>query len=333
MRKGIVGAGNWIIDKVKIIDRWPGEGNLCNIIAEEYASGGGPCNVLFDLAAMDSSLPLYAAGRIGNDAEGDFLLSEIHRRNIDDRFMIRSEGVHTGFTDVMSGQGKRTFFHSRGANAELSPEDLETIQIPARFFYLGYLLLLDRLDAPDPQFGTGAARVLAAMRRNGCETIVDFVSEAPEKFTQVVLPALPYIDILIINELEAANCYGKPIRRRDGPLAEKELHPAMEYLMINGVNSLVVLHYPEGAAALNRNGDFLAVHSCEIERERIIGTNGAGDAFAAGVIYALYQGWPLREALEFGGASSYFNLLSPTANGGAVCVEKLKKMCLRCFKK
>ena len=34
MRKGIIGAGNWILDKVKIIDRWPGEGNLCNIIKD-----------------------------------------------------------------------------------------------------------------------------------------------------------------------------------------------------------------------------------------------------------------------------------------------------------
>lgn len=333
MREGIIGAGNWILDKVKTIDRWPGVGNLCNILAEERASGGGPCNVLFDLAAMDSGLPLYAAGRVGSDADGDFMLAEIRRRGIDDRFMIRTDSASTSYSDVMSGDGKRTFFHSRGANAELAPEDLEVIQVPARFFYLGYLLLLDKLDAPDPEFGTGACRVLAAMRRNGCKTIVDFVSEAPEKFARAVRPVLPYIDILIINELEAANCYGKKIRRDDGSLAEHELRPAAECLMAGGINSLVVIHYPEGAAALDCQGNFLTVPSCDIDRSRIAGTNGAGDAFAAGVIYALYRGLPLRETLELGGASSYFNLLSPTANGGAVSFERLAELQRLCFGK
>ena len=134
MRDGIIGAGNWILDKVKTIDRWPGEGNLCNILAEEQAGGGGPCNVLFDLAAMDPALPLYAAGRIGADADGDFLLAEIRRRGIDDRFMARSAAAPTGYTDVMSGEGRRTFFPCRAANAELAPADPERSGLPAPLF-------------------------------------------------------------------------------------------------------------------------------------------------------------------------------------------------------
>ena len=41
MKRGIIGAGNWIQDRVKTIDRWPGEGNLCNITKEVFAHGGG----------------------------------------------------------------------------------------------------------------------------------------------------------------------------------------------------------------------------------------------------------------------------------------------------
>ena len=110
MKKGIIGAGNWIQDRVKTIDRWPGEGNLCNILREEAAPGGGPANVLFDLSAADPSLPLYAAGRLGSDAEGDYMMNEIIRRGIDASNMIRTSG-RTSYTDVMSGEGKRTFFH------------------------------------------------------------------------------------------------------------------------------------------------------------------------------------------------------------------------------
>ncbi|MBO7741073.1 MAG: hypothetical protein J6S21_00835, partial [Victivallales bacterium] len=73
-RNGIIGAGNWLVDNIKTIDRWPGEGNLCNISGQQQASGGGAANILFDLAAMTKEIPLYAAGKLGKDAMGEWLL-------------------------------------------------------------------------------------------------------------------------------------------------------------------------------------------------------------------------------------------------------------------
>ena len=329
-RNGVIGAGNWIIDKVKLIDRWPGEGNLCNILSEEMAAGGGPCNVLFDLAAMDPALELYAAGRIGQDAAGDFLLDAISARHIDARYMRRVDSAPTAYTDVMSGNGRRTFFHCRGANAELSREELETIDVPAEYFYLGYLLLLDTLDAPDETFGTRAARLLNNMRARGYRTVVDFVSEAPEKFRAAARAALPYTDLLIINELEAGCCLDCEIRRPDGSLDCRVLAAAPEALLNMGVSDLVVIHFPEGAVAAGRNEEFCYVPSCDIRREEIVGSNGTGDAFAAGVIYGRLRKLPLRETLELGSASSYFNLLSSTASGGAVPLETMRAHLANC---
>lgn len=324
-RRGILAAGNWIVDRVKQIDRWPGEGNLCNILRERRAAGGGPCNVLFDLAALDPGLPLYAAGRVGEDEDGELLLAEIHRRGIDGSFMRRSATAPTSYSEVMSGGGKRTFFHCRGANAELEADELAAIDVPARFFYLGYLLLLDRLDAADPEYGTRAARLLAEMRARGYQTVADFVSEAPKKFRKTVLPALPHIDILIINEIEAGCCLGESVREDDGTLIPPQLRRAAECLIAGGVNRLAVIHFPEGAVALSREGEYCQAASCRIDPADIAGTNGAGDAFAAGVIYALHEGMPLEKALRVGNASGYFNLLSATANEGAVGMEKINR--------
>ena len=113
MKNGIICAGNWVIDKVKLIDRFPEEGTLCNISSQIRSTGGGPANVSFDIAAMDSTLPLYAAGRIGNDDDGRFVLDEIKARNIDSSAMIIDPTLPTSYTDVMSGNGKRTFFRHR----------------------------------------------------------------------------------------------------------------------------------------------------------------------------------------------------------------------------
>ncbi len=330
MRKGILGAGNWLIDKVKTIDRWPGEGNLCNIVAETRGGGGGPCNVLFDIAAIDPSVPLYAAGRVGNDADGEWLLNEIRRRGIDDRCMVRTGTASTSYTDVMSGAGKRTFFHCRGANAEFCAEDVAAVDVPAKYFYLGYLLLLDKLDAPDAEYGTGGARLLSDMTAKGYETVVDFVSEAPEKFRRVITPALKHIDDLIINEVEAASFYGKEIRREDGSIDYAALVPAAEAFLAGGVRKLVVIHFPEGALGLEKGGKPIYAPSCKVALSEIVGSTGAGDAYAAGVLYALHQGMDLRQAMNVGCASSRFNLLDATATGGAVSYATMQHFLSTC---
>lgn len=324
MKKGIIGAGNWIQDRVKTIDRWPGEGNLCNVLKEEAAPGGGPANVLFDLAAASNIIPLYAAGRVGMDAEGDYLLNEIEKRNIDSRYMIRTTG-RTSYTDVMSGEGKRTFFHCSGVNAELCYDDLCNIDVPAKYFYLAYLLLLDTLDSPDPEFGTQAVRLLKYMQEKGYETVVDFVSEAPEKFRAKVLPALPFIDHLIVNEVETASCTGEALRDENGKLLAARLPEAVKFLFAQGVKKTVVIHFPEGACAGLPDGTYLYVPSFDIAKKDIVGSNGAGDAFCAGVLFGLHENWELKKCLTLGGAFSNFNLRSATASGGAVDLDTMLK--------
>jgi len=49
-RKGILGAGNWIVDHVKIIDAWPNQDTLANILSEYRGTGGSPCNILIRLS-------------------------------------------------------------------------------------------------------------------------------------------------------------------------------------------------------------------------------------------------------------------------------------------
>ncbi len=323
MKKGIVGAGNWVQDKVKTIDRWPGEGNLCNILKEEVSTGGGPANVLFDLRAADAALPLYAAGKLGDDAVGDYILAEIEKRNIDTAYMCRTAQAPTSFTDVMSGEGKRTFFHCRGANAQLSFEDLCDINVPAKYFYLAYLLLLDTLDSEDPQYGTQAVRLLDHLSKKGYETVVDFVSEAPKKFRAKVLPALPYIDHLIVNEVETASCWNETLRDADGNILWKKLPEAVKFLFARGVRKTVVIHFPEGACAGTPEGRYIYVPSVYADKKDIVGTNGAGDAFCAGVMYALHENWDLQDALKLGGVFSSFNLKSATASGGAVDLQTM----------
>ena len=321
-RRGIIGAGNWVADIIKDIDHWPGEGNLCTILRQETAPGGGACNVLLDLAALGTAIPLYAAGCLGDDDTGRWILAEVRRRGIDVSRMRLVPDAPTSYTDVMSGQGRRTFFHCRGANARFDPDCAADLDVGAKVFYLGHLLILDRLDAEDPDYGTRAARLLHQMRQRGCLTTIDCVSDAPQRFRHAILSAIPHLDCLTINEVEAGNTFGLAIRRPDGTLDQEALRRAMALFFESGLRTRVVIHYPEGAAALDASGEFQQIASFPVER--IVGSNGAGDAFCAGIVYAMHEGLSLRESLRYGAASASFNLRSPSGFGGAATLAELR---------
>lgn len=73
---------------------------------------------------------------------------------------------------------------------------------------------------------------------------------------------------------------------------------------------LAVAHFPAGALALPRGGEPVFVPSVAVPPEKIVGANGAGDAFAAGVIYGLHEGWDVEASLRLAHAAAAVSLRS-----------------------
>jgi sugar/nucleoside kinase (ribokinase family) len=171
-RRGILAGGNWIVDRPKIIDVYPVQDSLANILRETSSNGGSPYNVLIDLARLQVPFPLFAVGLVGEDPAGEYIRSDCRAHGIDTHQLKICKEAPTSYTDVMTVQstGRRTFFHQRGANAFLGAADFDFAESSARIFHLGYLLLLDRLDQPDPKYGTVAANLLAHAQSLGFKT-------------------------------------------------------------------------------------------------------------------------------------------------------------------
>lgn len=325
MRNGIVAAGTWLVDLIKFIAYYPSPGNLVSIEREELGLGGCAHNVLMDLARMKSGLPLYAAGCIGQDGYGDMILKTMMAQRVNTEYLWQLSGLPTSYTDVMVAREgtSRTFFHNRGANTVFDMELIATINVPARIFHLGYLLLLDKLEEPDARYSLKAARVLHDLQQKGYETSVDVVSEEGNRFRSILLPCLPYINYLIINEVEAGACYGIFLRDKEGNILLDRVKKVSARLMEEGVNTLCCIHFPEGGYALHRTGEDYYCPSYQIEIDEIVSTVGAGDAFCAGMLYAMHEGMGLRDALFFANASARFNLSHATCCGGAPLLKEI----------
>lgn len=327
VRKGICCAGNMSVDITYPIEAWPRQNELTHITEGiRQSTGGAVCNTLMTLAMLDPSLPLTASSTAGNDADGDFILGELAKYPNIDLTMIRRVG-HTSFTAVMSNNQtkERTFFQYAGTNALYCEEHIDWERLQADIFHIGYILLLPALDEPDAEYGTKMARLLQRAQKAGMKTSIDVVSEAGERFTKLVPPALKYADYCIINELEAQQTTGVQLRNEDGVLRPEGMEEALRRLKAMGVAEWAVIHCPEMGCGVDEAGRFHAVPSLKLPEGWIKATVGAGDAFCAGILYAAETGMSMQEALKLGACTAAASLGgSGVADGVKTAAEVLR---------
>lgn len=299
-----------LVDNVKMISRWPDKGMLVQISSVKRAVGGAVCNSGIDLKVLDPSVTVKALGKLGDDDAGDFVVSALESRGLDCSLVSRVAGVPTSFTDVMTVEstGERTFFNIHGADSTLVPDDVDVAKLDCGIFHFGYLLLLDGMDAPDEEYGTRAARLLAKVRAAGIRTSIDIVSEQSERFARIVRPALRHCDYVVINEVEGSMATGVPA---------DDMRGICEGLFELGVGGRVVVHRPECGVSMDRDGTFVEVPSLELPSGWIKGSVGAGDAFCAGILYSLLKGTDPEYALRLASCTAAMNLASPDSTGGA----------------
>ena len=322
-RNGICVAGNLIVDINYPVSAFPSPGQLVTVLDNKTLTVGGlACNVGIDLARLDGKLPVRILGCLGDDPEGRFILEQFgHYAN------LHSEDIQvtgqTSYTLVMNDAStrERTFFQFRGANAVFDGLDVKWDAIDAKIFHAGYILLMDGLDAGDPDYGTRMARMLARARQRGMLTSVDVVSEASDRFKDIVPPALKYADFCVINEYEAGKTTGITLRDGSGKLILDRVPDALEALKALGVARWAVIHAPEGSFGLDEGGTFVSIPCLKLPKDRILSTTGAGDAFCSGILYGAHQDMSLMDALRLGTATAAASLGAPDANSGVKPAE------------
>jgi len=331
MRKGILAGGNWVIDQIKTIDSFPALEELSNIIDEFNSNGGSAYNLLKDLSKLKAPFPLEAIGVVGNDERGRFIINECKNLSIDTNQIIKTENADTSYTDVMSLEvsGKRTFFHKRGANALLDPSHFNFSISNAKIFHLGYLLMLDKLDIVGEDGITEAANVLRDAKMHGFLTSADLVSVRSGSFKKVIPPSLPFIDFLFINEIEARMLTEIETVGSNGEISLTNCYEAACRIIDMGVKKWVFLHYQYGVLAMNSKRETIYQPSILLPLEKIKGTVGAGDAFAAGVLLGIHEDFEIRKCLEIGVSAAAACLLSPTCSDGILfykeCLSFIKE--------
>jgi sugar/nucleoside kinase (ribokinase family) len=287
-----------------------------------------------DLKRLDPAFPVETMGLVGDDDDGRFLLAQCDAYGVDRKGLISLPGGGTMFTDAFNvrSSGRRTHFFHPGVAALMSPEDFDFSRSRARFLHLGLPGAHARMDAPWRNDANGWVATLRAARQSGLATNLELMSISRERIAALARPCLPHLDMLIVNDFEIGAV--ADIETRDASGANpKAIARAVDAALSQGAMRLVVAHFPEGAIAATRDGGRFALGSLAMPKEAVAGVNGAGDAFAAGMLYGVHEGWPIEESLRLAHACAAASMRAVSTTAGvapvAECLALAEKWGLR----
>jgi len=306
--RGIASVGCAVVDIAKVIDHYP-EPNHLALIAEVALSTGGPAlNMAVNLRQLGADYPVWFHGAVGDDEHGRFLLAECDRLGIDRTGLLTKPDVATSFTDVFLERhgGRRTMFFHPGANDAYTSVGAAIEQSGARILHTGSPGALKLMDTPIAGDETGWSRLLARAQAAGLHTNMELIDLDDGLTRTLVGPCLPHLSSIVINELEAGTLTGihAPSPDADGPVDWVTLETMARRLVELGVSTLAVVHFPAGAVAAAPDGRTWRQGSVRLPSDRVRSAVGAGDAFAAGVIHGIHEGWAVPDCLRLAVASA-----------------------------
>jgi sugar/nucleoside kinase (ribokinase family) len=255
-------------------------------------TGGGTA---VDLARLGADV--LAAGAIGADTIGDFLLAQLEREGIESQ-LVRKLGVQTSATILpIHPDGSRPAWHVRGANATLCADDMPWDALEAcDALHLGGITALGPLD------GEPAAEVLRRARAAGALTTADCLGVKHPDALALCRACLPHVDVFMPNEDEAMTITGAA----DATAAALALRDL-------GAACAIVKCGPNGCVVADADGA-RTIPGFSVD---VVDTTGCGDAFCAGVIVATCGGWPIDRAAQLGNATGALTARALGSDAGA----------------
>ena len=210
--------------------------------------------------------------------------------------------------------GKRTFFYRPGSHDLISPDHFDFARTDAAILHLGLPGTHATMDGRWGDEPSGWTAVLKKARAAGLKTNLELCPIPEHRIAELGRPLLPLLDYIVINEAEAGALAGlKTVVNGKTDVAATER--AARDLLAKGAAELIVVHFPLGAFAIARDGTFVKKPSVRVPPEEVRGSNGAGDAFASGILFGIHEKWPLADSLALAHATAAASLRSVTTNG------------------
>jgi len=287
---------------------------FCHAPLQMMLGGNGAISA-YVLARLGAMVKLGSA--VGQDAAGDLLLGWLTAAGVDVTGLCQHSTAATSTTTVISDRAQnRLAFHHAGASHAYAPAELPPALLTnaTALLIASYTLFLGWRSQ-------GFADLLHRAQAQGVITALDIgpAIGAPVTLAEVAF-LLPSVDYFICNGHELSVC-------TNTMASDEGVAAGMRQVLAAGAGCVIIKRGAAGAL-IQRQTDTAArpIPAFPITAH---GTVGAGDAFNAGLLYALGQGQPLERAVRFAHGVAALVVASTQGALGAPRLNDVQALLLR----
>jgi ribokinase len=284
----VVGSAN--VDLIVGLPRFAGPGETVLGDSLDRGLGGKGANQAVAAARMGARTVLL--GSVGADAEGEFIRGELSAAGVDVSQLTASPRASGVAIVQVDHSGENSIVVIAGANAADPPFDPAALDVLG-----GSRVMLAQLEIP-------VERMLSAARIARAGGAMVILNAAPSG--AATAESLAAVDLLVVNEHEAADLMALPIAESTGvgiPGAPSDsgpqapIHPAgfaEAESLLRLAPAVLVTHGTRGSYYASRTGDRYAAAAVRVEA---IDTTGAGDCYCGVLAAALSRGATMPDAM------------------------------------
>jgi ribokinase len=267
--------GSNMVDLITYVDRMPIKGETVEAPSFEMGHGGKGANQAVAAAKLGAFVVMVS--KVGDDMFADNTIRNLAGFGIDTAHVGRVKGRSSGVAPIMvEPSGENSILIVKGANADLSPADIERAADDLK----ACDLILLQLEIP-------LETVYAAIafgKRHGVKTVLNPAPATPELDPDKIRDA----SFIVPNETELAILTGLPVGAQD------EIAAAARSLTARGVATVIVTMGSRGALLVT---PARTLHIAPVQVTPV-DTTGAGDAFVGSFARYFAAGLGLEEALH-----------------------------------
>lgn len=284
--KNILVVGSINVDMVIYAERMPKLGETMTGRDFSINEGGKGANQAVAAAKLGGSVQML--GCVGTDVYGNMMAEQFRRSGVGTDGLTVCEGS-TGVASITVCGGDNFIILDEGANAKLDRSVIDA-----------HLELLQWADIVILQFEIPMETVLHTAKRAKGFGKMTIVNPAPMKAFPKEL--LEYTDLFVPNETETQLLLGREIR--DGGWED-----AIRAVQAMGCREVLITLGSKGCI-YSVGGE---IHTHGIVESSVVDTTAAGDSFIGGIVAALAEGKPMREAVRFATYASSITVSRPGA--------------------